>query len=461
MTGFVGALRQSLGDAAVLTGASMASYLTEWRGNYDSDAIAIALPGSTQDVVSIVRAAAEHGVSLVPQGGNTGLVGGAVATDTQCIVNLQRMNTVHHVDAQNFSMHVDAGCTLAQVRNEAAAANRLFALDVTSAGSCQIGGNVSTNAGGVNVLRYGCAREQVLGLEVVTADGRVLQLGRALRKNTAGYDLKQLFIGAEGTLGIITAVHLKLFSRPPCATVLWLTTLDAANAVSLYSELREQLGDDISAFELIPEIALQFVTTHMPDARRPVTHAGQHVLIELHGVEPDAPRLQGLLGAALQRGDLRDAVVASDARQTQALWSLRHHISDAQRYEGVSIKHDIAVPISSLSTFITSTERAVAEEVPGIRPVVFGHVGDGNLHFNCSQPTSMSAAAFRRRATAISHVIHSAAIACGGTVSAEHGIGIHKRDWMRKQVGSDAYEMMCIVKRALDPNNMLNPGKVL
>lgn len=461
MTAFVTALRELVGGANVLTGDAMASHVSEWRGHYRSDAMAVALPQSTDDVVSIVRAAAEHDVSLVPQGGNTGLVGGAVATRSQCIVNMRRMNKVLDVDAENFSMHVEAGCTLAQIRERAGAANRLFALDVSSAGSCQIGGNVSTNAGGVNVLRYGCAREQVLAMQVVTADGNVLNLGRALRKNTAGYDLKQLFIGAEGTLGIVTSVHLKLFSRPGSRVVLWLTLPDTATAVRLYGNMREQLGDQMSAFELIPEIALVFVTTHVESARRPVGGTGQHVLIELHDIAPDDAQLQQLLGAASACGDVLDAVVARDERQADALWSLRHHISDAQRHEGISIKHDIAVPISSMASFISATQQAVIDLVPGIRPVVFGHIGDGNLHFNCAQPETMSAERYRQHAPQISDLIHRSAIESGGTVSAEHGVGIHKRDWMRQQVGSDVYEMMCAIKTALDPNNMLNPGKVL
>ncbi|MEL6869468.1 MAG: FAD-binding oxidoreductase [Pseudomonadota bacterium] len=454
-------LRAQLGPAALVTGAEMHGYLQEWRGTYTSDALAVVLPGSVADVQTIVRLASEHDVSLVPQGGNTGLVGGAVANPTQLIVNLTRLNRIRSLDRDNASMLVEAGCTLDIARQAAAAEGLLLALDLSSAGSCQIGGNVSTNAGGVNVLRYGSIRQQVLGLEVVTASGDVFDATQALRKNNSGYDLKQLFIGAEGTLGIVTAVHLCLFAQPQQRTVMWVSVPDVQAVVHCFGLLRERFSGNVSAFELIPDIAVQFVTQHMSGMRRVSDARGVHALIELHDVSPDARPLQGVVAHMAAQYPAFDAVIATSEAQAQMMWGLRHHISDAQRCEGASVKHDIALPISQIAPFIESVLPEIERLVTGIRPVIFGHIGDGNLHFNLSQPVGVAADAFRAHTVALNDLVNNAVIAYGGTVSAEHGIGLQKRAWLERQVGGSGVAMMRAIKQALDPEHRFNPGKIL
>ncbi len=442
--------------------ADQAPYLKEWRGQYRGQARHVVLPKDTQEVAAVVRLCAQHCVSIVPQGGNTGLVGGAVSDEQQVLLALGRLDSIRNVDPINYSMTLDAGCTLATAQQTAASADRLLALSLSSEGSCQIGGNLSTNAGGVNVVKYGGARDQVLGLEVVLADGSVWSQMQGLRKNTAGYDLKQLFVGAEGTLGIITGATLKLFSRPETREVIWASVADHGALLEFYARVRSHFGNTIAAFELIPDIAVEFVIRHVPGMRRPID-GKLHVLIELHGgeAEVDKDAIQSFVGAEIAQDRLQDAVVAQGERQRQALWAVRHNISEAQRHEGVSIKHDIAVPISALESFVTSASAAVERSVPGVRIVCFGHIGDGNLHFNLSQPIAMSGDEFRASQADLTALVHEAALGCGGTVSAEHGIGLLKRDMLAGQVGSLSMTLMHTIKRALDPHNLMNPGKVI
>ena len=458
-------MRDLLGDGAVLTdGAALGPYLAEWRGRYRGTAKVAVLPETPEQVSRVIRYCHANDIGVVPQGGNTGLCGGAVAGEQELLLSLSRMNRVRAVDAESFSVTVEAGCTLAEVQAAAARCGRLFPLSLSAEGSCQIGGNLSTNAGGVNVLRYGCARDLTLGLEVVLADGRVYSNLGSLRKNTAGYDLKQLFIGAEGTLGVITAATLKLFSQPGARATAWVGLDSAADAVSLFGAARAALGEDLTAFELIPDIALGMVLEHIPGSRAPLERRHEtSVLMELSGAQAAsvAPSLEKFLAACLESGRVRDAALAASNAHAEAFWRLRHSISDAQRHEGVSLKHDIALPLGRLAEFMRAAERELRLALPDVRIVSFGHVGDGNLHFNLSQPRNVPADEFRSMAGQLSDIVQSVCLGHGGTISAEHGIGQLKRDALRQQIGPVAYDLMRTIKSALDPKGLMNPGKVL
>ncbi|MEO0345408.1 MAG: FAD-binding oxidoreductase [Pseudomonadota bacterium] len=457
------ALRGVAGDNAVLTtDADRAPFLTEWRGNYVGEAPIVVQPDSVDAVVAVVGCCAELGVPVVPQGGNTGLVGGSVSGRSDVVVSLSRVNAVREVDATNFSLCVDAGCTLAAAQAAAAAADLMLPLSLSSEGSCQIGGNLATNAGGVNVLRYGNARDQVLGLEVVLPDGTLLSALQGLRKNNAGYDLKQLFVGSEGTLGIITGATLKLVPAPEARLVLWLALDSHTQVLEAYTRFRRALGATMAAFELIPDIAVDFVTRHIEGTRRPA-NAPLHALIELHGGHAEVNRdaVLAAVSEAADSGALRDAIVADSDRDQAALWAVRHHISEAQRHEGASIKHDIAVPLGALQAFIDAVAEPVEALVPGVRAVCFGHIGDGNLHFNLSQPPGLDREAFLAQAPALTRTVHEAAQSLGGTISAEHGIGLLKRDLLASQVGPVSHALMRRLKESLDPDGIMNPGKLL
>ena len=457
------ALRGVAGDKAVLTAeADRAPFLAEWRGNYTGEAPIVVQPGSVDAVAAVVRCCAQLGVPVVPQGGNTGLVGGSVSGQAEVVVSLNRLNAVREVDAINFSLCVDAGCTLAAAQAAAADADLMLPLSLSSEGSCQIGGNLATNAGGVSVLRYGNARDQVLGLEVVLPDGTLLSALQSLRKNNAGYDLKQLFVGSEGTLGIITGATLKLAPAPEARLVLWLALDSHAHVLDAYTRFRRAFGATMAAFELVPDIAVDFVVRHIEGARRPAD-APVHALIELHGgrAEIDRDAVLAAVSDAVDAGALRDAIVADSDRDQAALWAVRHNISDAQRPEGASIKHDIAVPLGALQAFIKTATERVEALVPGVRPVCFGHIGDGNLHFNLSQPLDLDREAFLARAPALTRTVHEAAQSLGGTISAEHGIGLLKRDLLATQVGPVSHALMRRLKESLDPDGIMNPGKLL
>jgi len=442
----------------------MAPYATDWRGRYSGQPLCVVRPANTEEVAAVVCACVSAGVPVVPQGGNTGLCGGATPTVGEVVLSLTRLNKIRSIDTHNNTLTVEAGCTLAAVRSAAQASGRLFPLSLAAEGTATIGGNLATNAGGVQVLRYGNMRDLCLGLEVVLPDGRVWNGLRALRKDNTGYDLKHLFIGAEGTLGIITAAVLKLFSRPRAVATAWASTPSPAAAVALLTRLREKIGGRVTAFELVGRSGLDLVLRHIPGSRDPLPDpSAWQVLIELSDtmqtdlVEP----LAEVLAAAQQSGEVQDAALATNEAQARAFWALREHIAEAQKIEGFSIKHDIALPVSHLAEFIHRCDAELAAAFPGVRIVCFGHLGDGNLHYNQSQPTRQDNAAFIARTEEVSRIVHDLVHALGGTISAEHGIGQLKRDALLRYKSAVEIDLMRSVKQSLDPLGLMNPGKIL
>ncbi len=457
-------LRGIVGASRVLTQADdVAPFCTDWRGRYTGNARCVVLPGSTEEVAAVVGACADAGASVVPQGGNTGLCGGATPIGGEVVVVLTRLNRIRAIDPDNNSITVEAGCTLHAVQEAASEVDRLFPLSLAAEGSATIGGNLSTNAGGVQVLRYGNARELCLGLEVVLADGRVWNGLRGLRKDNTGYDLKQLFIGAEGSLGLITAATLKLFPRPRARATAWVAVPDPAAAVALLGRLRDVAGDNVTAFEIVGRPALELVLKHIPGARDPLAGKPEwQVLVELSGARADlAATLESALEAAAEAAVIADAVVASSETQTAALWALRENVSEAQKIEGVSIKHDIAVPVSRIAEFIARADAALCAAFPAVRIVCFGHIGDGNLHYNQSKADAESNAEFIARTGAVNRVVHDLVHELGGSISAEHGLGQLKREEILRYKSDTEMELMRAVKQALDPRGRMNPGKLL
>ena len=467
MNDLVTELRQLLGERNVLIAADdVAPYCTDWRGRYSGSALCVALPGNTDEVAAVVRAcvaAGVAGVPMVPQGGNTGLCGGATPQGGEVVVNLRRMNRIRGIDPGNNSITVDAGCTLHAVQEAAKAADRLFPLSLAAEGSATIGGNLATNAGGVQVLRYGNARELTLGIEVVLADGRIWNGLRALRKDNTGYDLKHLFIGAEGTLGLITAATLKLFPLPRAQATAWVAVPDPAAAVSLLGRLRDAAGDNVTAFEIVGRAGLELVLRHIPNARDPLPgKPAWQVLIELSGARDDlSATLEQALQEAAADGLVDDAALAASEAQTAALWALRENVSEAQKIEGVSIKHDIAVPVSRIAEFIARADLALAAAFPAVRIVCFGHIGDGNLHYNQSKPDAQSNSEFIEQTEAVNRIVHDLVHQLGGSISAEHGLGQLKREEVLRYKSATEMDMMRAVKQALDPRGLMNPGKLL
>lgn len=456
-----------VGPANVLTAEDeVAPHLTDWRGRYHGVALCVARPGTTAEVSAVVRACGEAGAPIVPQGGNTSHCGAGIpdTTGRGVIVSLSRMKAIRAIDAANDTITVEAGCVLQTVQEAAAEADRLFPLSLAAEGSCQIGGNLATNAGGVQVLRYGNARELTLGLEVVLPDGQVWDALRGLRKDNTGYDLKQLFIGSEGTLGIITAAVLKLFPRPRAKATGWLAIDSVHAAVHLLGALQATFGAALTACELVSDVSLALVEKHVRGARAPLADSPWHLLIELSGPgEDEALRvsLESFLEGALEGGVIADAVVAQSGEQASRLWRLRESISEAQKTEGVSIKHDISVPVSRLGEFLERAGAALAAAYPGIRIVAFGHVGDGNLHYNQSRPEAGENAAFIAATPEVNRIVHDLVHALGGSISAEHGIGQLKREELRRYKSAVELDMMRAVKKALDPQGIMNPGKLL
>jgi len=460
------AIRAIVGDKGLITADSAEQYLTEQRGKYHGEALLIVRPENTQEVSDILKIADKSGLKVVPQSGNTGLVGGQLPydKDLDILLNLSRLNTINEIDTVNDTMRVGAGAILANVQAAATNAGRLFPLSLASEGSAQIGGLLSTNAGGVNVLKYGNAKAQVLGLEVVLANGDIWDGMRALRKDNTGYDLKQLFMGSEGTLGIITSAVLRLFPAPR-ETVSAFVALDSLEATTaLFAAAREQTGDLISAFELLPDIGMDFLQKHM-QLRHPLeSRSPWYILIELSSPEA-SERLQAvmeqLLETALETGLINDGAIASNLTQAADFWRLREHLSEVQKFEGGSIKHDIAVKISDIPAFVDRATTALEKACPGIRPVVFGHIGDGNLHFNMSQAEGTDKASYLARWEEINSLVHDIVHSMGGSISAEHGIGLMKRDELAHYKSETEMQMMRALKQALDPKNTLNPGKVV
>jgi len=461
-------LRAIVGAPHVFDSApDMAPFLSDWRGRYHGTARAVVRPQDTAELAAVVGACAAAGVPMVPQGGNTGLCGGAkpLADGAAVVISMVRMDRIRAIDAENDTLTVEAGCTLAAVQEAAAAAGRLFPLALASEGSCMIGGNLSTNAGGVQVLRYGNMRELTLGLEVVLPSGEVWNGLRGLRKDNTGYDLKQLVIGAEGTLGIVTAATLKLCARPRCAVTAWLAVLDPAAAVGLLARLRGAAGDRVTAFELISRPSLELVLQHIPGARDPLdSTCPWYVLTELTDTQAGS-NLATLLDAELEQaiadGAVLDGTVAATGAQAAALWSLRENISEAQKREGVSIKHDISVPVSAIPEFLDRASLALQACHPGIRIVAFGHLGDGNLHYNLSRPSRDENATFIARTEEVGRIVHDLVHALNGSISAEHGIGQLKRELMPRYKASLELELMRGIKALFDPQKLMNPGKVL
>ena len=464
MNPLIGELQKILGERHVLTAADdVAPFCTDWRGRYTGSALGVVLPGTAAEVAAVVRACAAADTAIVPQGGNTGLCGGATPKGGELVVSLRRLNRIRAIDADNNSITVEAGCTLQAVQEAAAGVNRLFPLSLAAEGSATLGGNLSTNAGGVQVLRYGNARELTLGLEVVLADGRIWDGLRALRKDNTGYDLKHLFIGAEGTLGLITAATLKLFPRPRTHATAWATVPDPAAAVRLLGRLRDAAGDNVTAFEIVGRPALDLVLRHIPDARDPLAgKPGWQVLIELSGARDDlSATLEQVLEQAAEAGVIDDAAIASSEAQIAALWALRENVSEAQKIEGVSIKHDIAVPVSRIAEFIVHADAALRAAFPEVRIVCFGHIGDGNLHYNQSKSDAQSNAEFIAQTESVNRIVHDLVHQLGGSISAEHGLGQLKREEVLRYKSDTEMGMMRAVKQALDPRGLMNPGKLL
>jgi FAD/FMN-containing dehydrogenase len=462
------ALRDLVGDAGLITDpAGMAGYLSDWRNAYGGRAAAVVRPGSTQEVAAVVRACRDAGVAVVPQGGNTGLCGGSMPDSSggQVVLSLDRMRRIRGLDPVNQTVTVEAGAVLQTVQEAAAAAGRLFPLSLGSEGSCTIGGNLATNAGGTAVLRYGSMRDLTLGLEVVLPDGGVWNGLRGLRKDNTGYDLKQLFIGAEGTLGIITAAVLKLFPAVRSRSTAWVAVPSPEAAVELFGVVRALCGDRLTGFEIMARQAVAFVLRHGAGARDPLDAAHPwYVLVELGDTLPDAglaELLERALGEAFDREVAADAVVASGPAQVAGLWALREGISEAQNFEGPSLKHDVTVPVSSIPAFVAATDRALAAAVPGIRLVTYGHVGDGNLHYNLSKPEGGDDDAFRARADELARIVYDSVRRFDGSISAEHGLGQSKREVIADYKDAGELELMRGIKRLLDPAGLMNPGKVL
>lgn len=466
-TSLIERLKEICSPSHVLTEAQdLAPWLEERRGLYKGRASALIKPANTEEVASVVRLAAETRTPIIPMGGNTGLVGGQITEDEHTILlSLDRMNRIREMDAANNTMTVEAGVTLQRAQEEADKANRLFPLSLASEGTCQIGGNLATNAGGTAVLRYGNARDLVLGLEVVLADGRIWNGLRGLRKDNTGYDLKQLFLGSEGTLGIITAAVLKLFPRPTARAVGFAAVKDVDAAVALLHFMEEKSGGAVTSFELVPRIGVEFVTRHIEGARDPLDAPSPwYVLVELSSGGESlalADTLTNALGQALEKDLATDAVIAQSEAQAEELWALRENLSDVQREEGGSIKHDISVPVSKMPIFMHRALEAVTKEMPGIRPVPFGHIGDGNVHFNLSQPEGMDKAAFLEKWDHFNRIVHGIAVELNGSISAEHGVGQLKRDEIAALKSPVEMDLMRALKRTLDPEGILNPGKVV
>ncbi len=447
--------------------AETAPYATDFRKRYFGRARAVVRPGSTAEVAAVVALCAETRTPIVPQGGNTSLCGAATpdASGTQLIVKLARMNRIRALDPVNNTVTVEAGCVLANLQEAADAADRLFPLSLGAEGSCEIGGNLSTNAGGVQVLRYGNARDLVLGLEVVLPSGATWDGLRGLRKDNTGYDLKHAFIGAEGTLGIITGAVLKLFPKPRAQATAVVALESVPAALQLLTHVQERCGDRLTAFELMSRVCIEIVTRHIPGVQPPFDRPyAEHVLLELsdtHAAGNVKAVLEAALEEALEEGIILDAVVAASEGQAQKLWALRENLTEAQALDGKQVKHDISIPISRIPEFIDAAEAALAHEFPGVRIVNFGHVGDGNLHFNVAPPPGMDEDAFMDRMRSVNQIVHDTTARLGGSISAEHGLGVYKREEILRYKSPLEMEIMRSIKRAIDPLGIMNPGKVL
>jgi FAD/FMN-containing dehydrogenase len=456
--------RAIVGDKyAVTDAADIAPYVTEERDLFHGRSPLVLRPGSTAEVSAICRLASEHGIALVPQGGNTGLVGGQTPHNGEVVVSLRRLDKIRDIDPASNTMTCEAGVVLQVAQQRAAEVDRLFPLSLGAEGSCTIGGNLSTNAGGTAALAYGVAREMALGLEVVLADGRILNGLSKLKKDNTGYDLRNLFIGAEGTLGIITAATLKLFPKPHAVETAYVGLQSPAQALKLLSISQNEAGGSLTSFELLADIAVDFSLRHGIDIRDPLTSKHPwYVLMELSSSRDDArAALEAILAKGMEEGIVDDAVIAANLTQRAGFWKLRDEMSAAQKPEGGSIKHDISVPVAAVPAFIEEANAAVVKLIPGSRPVPFGHLGDGNIHYNVSQPIGGNTADFLARWHEVNEVVFAIVLRMGGSISAEHGIGVLKRDELPDVKDKVAIELMRRIKAMLDPQGIMNPGKVL
>ncbi|MGZ3182462.1 MAG: FAD-binding oxidoreductase [Telluria sp.] len=465
---FLDRCRAAVGAPHVLTDpADVAPFLTDWRKRFTGAARAVVLPANTEQVAAIVTLCAEARVPIVPQGGGTGLVLGSVpdASGQAIVLSLRRMRTVRGIDTANRTMTVDAGCILQDVQAAAAGAGCLFPLSLAAEGSCTIGGNLSTNAGGTAVLRYGNTRELCLGLEVVNAQGEVWSSLRGLRKDNTGYDLRDLFIGAEGTLGIITGAVLKLFPQPKAALTAMVALESPRAAVALLERMQDACGASLTGFELMADLCLQLVARHFPQLPRPFARSfAQYALVEVSSSESEAHAaalLEAAVGSAIEAGIAQDAVIASSLAQASGLWQVREHISMAQAAEGKNIKHDVSLPVSRIPGFLDAAGAELAQAFPGCRLICFGHLGDGNLHYNVSPPVGEDHDTFLAGQEQVNRIVHDCVDRFGGSISAEHGVGALKRDELRRYKSAVELRMMAAIKQALDPLAIMNPGKIL
>jgi FAD/FMN-containing dehydrogenase len=471
---FIQKLAAIVGERGLITDAAgKHPYLTDWRENFLGTALAVVRPAATEEVAAVVKLCAAEKVAIVPQGGNTGLVGGGTPDEDgrEIVLSLNRMNRIVDVDPIGYSMTVEAGCILKTIQETAAQHDRLFPLSLAAEGSCTIGGNLSTNAGGVQVLHYGNARHLVLGLEVVTPAGDIWNGLRALKKDNTGYDLRDLYLGAEGTLGIITKAVLKLWPKPKDVATSWIAMPSPESAVALLSGAHAASEDNVTSCELMSRQGIDFVLKHIPGATDPLADKHDwYVLLEWSSSRPRREgenqsglreKMEAFLGEQMESGQVLDATIAQNETQARALWALRENHSEAQKREGPSIKHDISVAVSKLPTFMHEGLAAMKQALPECRPVPFGHVGDGNLHFNCQSPPGWDKPRFMAYHEAISGAVYDLVVGHGGSISAEHGIGLLKVDELAHYRTKIELDAMRAIKRALDPQNIMNPGKVI
>ena len=466
MSEFLDGLRDIVGDRHTITRKdALKRFTEELRGRYQSDCLGAVFPGSTEEVSRVIRFCAAHGIPMVPQGGNTGAMGGTVSTPEQIIVNLKRLDRIVEIDRANYTMTVQAGCILANIQEAAREKDLLFPLSLGAQGSCQIGGNLATNAGGINVLQYGNARDLVLGIEVVLADGRVWQGLNRLRKNNTGYDLRHLFIGSEGTLGIITAAVLKLFPYPKGRIVSLIGVDTPSAALELMARMKSASSDRLTSFELMSQRSVETAVTYITQQKNPFNRFYPwYILAVVDSTEPDPQlksQIETTLGQAWTDHLIRDAVIAESESQSARLILLREDIVEAQKFLGGSIKHDVAVPISCVPDFMDSAYRAIREYLPEAIPYPYGHLGDGNIHFNITQPPTMDREVFLGHWKTINTLMHDIAHQYHGSFSAEHGIGITKLDEMEKYKSQTELDLLRNIKSVLDPQGILNPDKVI
>ncbi len=468
MTSLLDALRHIVGAPHVLTEGDLSAYEMDWRKRIQGKALCVVRPGNTAQVAAVVQACAAANVSIVPQGGNTGLVVGSIPDESgrQVLLSLQRMNAVRSIDGENLTITVESGCVLQNLQQAAEQAGYLFPLSLGSEGSCTIGGNLSTNAGGTQVVRYGNARELCLGLEVVTAQGEIMHGLTGLRKDNTGYDLRDLFIGSEGTLGIITAATLKLYPMPAASLTAWAAVPSMGDAVKLLGLAHQHLGAGLTGFEVMGQFALSLVDKHYPQLRVPLfKDTPWCVLLENTDSESEEharARFEALMETAFAQGCVSDAVVAESISQARNLWHIRESITLAQAEEGLNIKHDISLPVSAIPAFVETTDAELAREIPGVRLVDFGHLGDGNLHYNVQAPEGGDTKVFlETQEERVNHIVYQNVRRFNGSISAEHGVGSMKVDSLPDYKDPTALALMVALKRALDPKNTLNPGRVV